>query len=293
MPLPNFFIIGAAKAGTTALYHAVRQHPDVYMSPAKEPFYFASDGRPPTSTGPPGGAFRHSRVWRSHEYLALFEGVNGEHAIGEASTVYLFSATAASRIRRNVPGAKLVALLREPAYRAYSHYWFMVNLGIERAPTFEEALALEEERLQAGWWPGVAYSANSLYHAQLSVYFDLFQRDQMRVYLYEDWRASPGAVLADLFAFLEVDPGFEPVLAERNRSRAPRHADLHRLALSGRVPGLRRLDERFNSTALPPMRPETHRRLAERYRDDIGRLETLIGRDLSHWRDETPSTAAS
>lgn len=287
MPLPDFFVLGAARSGTTALYHALAQHPGVFMSPMREPLFFASDSRPPEYAGP-HGRFRVHGAWRPHEYLAQFEGARAGQARGESSPLYLAVAGAARRIARNVPEARLVAVLRDPAARAYSHYWHMVGKGVEPAPTFEDALGREDERMRAGWFPGFGYRARGLYHEQLAPYLELFGADQLKIYLYEDWRASPRAVLRDLFAFLGADPSFEPALAEHNVSRAPRHRALHRRTPRSRVRGVRRKEQRLNTTAPPPLRADTRRRLVDGFRDDVHRLEALLGRDLSRWLAATP-----
>jgi hypothetical protein len=284
VPLPNFFVIGAAKAGTTALWAALDQHPDVYMSPVKEPRFFALGGEDPVHTRPD-----QRRYQEPQEYLALFAGAGGQRAIGEASTFYLTSAMAARRIRRDVPSAKLVVVLRHPIDRAHSHYWHQVRAGHESAPTFEQALASEPRRVAAGLEPWRAYRERGLYHEQLSEYFSRFPREQIRVYLYEDWCASPSELLAGLFAFLDVDPAFAPMLERINASTAVRSVRLHRLALSSDQHWLRTLDRRYGAVPIPPVRPETRAALLEGYRDDIEKLQVLIDRDLTHWMANSSS----
>src|SRR5262249_39324802 len=132
--LPNFFVIGAPKAGTTSLYEYVAQHPDVYMSPVKEPAYFKP-------RHPPGGEDAEPED-RLAAYVALFDGVAGEHVVGEATPSYLQSASAAARIRDAVPDARLVAVLRNPVDRAYSGYSMRVQQGTEDR-TFVEAMDVE------------------------------------------------------------------------------------------------------------------------------------------------------
>jgi hypothetical protein len=131
----------------------------------------------------------------------LFAGVASQRAIGEASAIYLCSPLAAQRIRQTLPHSRLIAILRQPAERAYSNYTFMRQHNIEPEPSFEAALAQEEARSQAGWYPGIYYQKNGYYHAQLSVYYALFPREQIKVVLTEDLRDSPQALLRDLFRF--------------------------------------------------------------------------------------------
>ena len=287
MPLPNFFVIGAARSGTTALHTTLAQHPDIFMSRVKEPYFFAFEGKPPPA---PQGPSRPGVVWEPHKYFALFKDVKGERAIGESSIIYLVSPIAVRRIRRNVPEAKIVALLRHPVERAYSHYCLMVSLGFERASSFEAALAEEPGRVAAGWWPASLYTTYGLYHRALSAWFELFPREQIRIYLYEEWRHSPEAMLRDLFGFLGVDPNFQPQLRTVNASLLPRSHILHRLARTSGSRQLQRFNNRHNLIKPPPMRTDTRRRLLARFRDDIASLEQLIARDLSHWLAEPGSS---
>src|SRR3712207_1803805 len=124
MTMPNFFIIGAQKAGTTSLYHYLKQHPQVYMSPVKEPFFFNHEIGPDGEVlkerfGGPGRS-RNPKFANLEEYCTLFEAVRDEEAIGEASVLYICVPGTAERIERYAPGAKAIALLRDPADRAYS-----------------------------------------------------------------------------------------------------------------------------------------------------------------------------
>lgn len=300
MKLPNLFIIGAPKSGTTALYDTLKQHPQIYMSPVKEPFYFAFEGEPPIFPGAAGMFFRRAAVWRPHEYAQLFAGGTSERAIGEASATYLASPLAARRIRHNLPSSRIAAILRQPAERAYSAYTFLRQVGFEPARIFEEALAQEEPRIQAGWIPILNYKANSRYYGQLAVYYDLFPREQIKVYLYEDWKDAPQAMLRDMFRFLEVDENFVPEVQRSNVTRLPKNRRLHLWATnSGRIekrmpflPALARraihsafqgLDSRFNLVPPPPLDPEMRTRLTADFREDILQLQDLIRRDLSHW----------
>jgi hypothetical protein len=295
MSLPNFFVIGAPKAGTTALHGALRQHPEIYMPALKEPHFYSrgpSDwGRQRErvvgrlgSTPPRMRSFR--RVVDAAEYRALFSGADRQVAIGEASNTYLRSPCAAHRIADEIPNAKIIAVLRHPVERAHSSYWFSVMRCNERNFSFEDALA--RERLRT---PRHAHFGTGLYHAHLSAWYSRFPREQIRIYLYEDWREHAQEMLRDLFAFLEVDENFAPDLREAVVTRAPRSRHLHRLAHTIWVPGLHAFNRRYNLIPPPPMRQETWLELQARYRTDIEQLQPLIDRDLSHWLD--PSRCVS
>ncbi len=153
MTLPNFLVIGATKSGTTSLYTYLKQHPEVYM-PMKEPNFFALEGRePPFFRGPEGWKEpSQKRITDLEGYRTLFAGASGEKAMGEVSPLYLYAPQAAYRIRRYVPEAKLVAILRNPVERAYSAYMHLVRE--DREPLgFAEALKEEERRIQSNWGP--------------------------------------------------------------------------------------------------------------------------------------------
>jgi len=300
MQLPNFFIIGAAKAGTTALYDMLAQHPEIYMSQVKEPRFFATVGEPPLYPGPAGDFLRRVTVWRPHEYAMLFAGVTDQRAIGEASAIYMRLPLAAQRIRQSLPKSRLIAILRQPAERAYSNYTFMRQHGIEPESSFEAALSQEDARAQAGWYPGIYYQKNGYYHAQLTDYYALFPREQIKVVLHEDLRDTPQALLRDLFRFLDVAENFAPEIRRSNVTLTPKNRRLHQLATHPTqveerakflpafaqrtlVSGLQRVDSQFNLAPPPLLDPETRACLTEEYREDILKLQELIGRDLSLW----------
>jgi hypothetical protein len=288
--MPNFLIIGAMKSGTTALYYYLEQHPEVYMSPVKEPNFFASQGQDNAAD-----AITHIGT-----YQDLFRGVSGEKAIGEASHSYLYEPGAVSEIRRYIPEAKLIAILRNPIDRAYSHFLHRVRDGTE--PLDDFAQALQED--QVGVHKGRTfqdYIGRGLYYSQLKRYFGTFPREQLRVYLYEDLSGAPISTVQDAFRFLKVDDSFVPDMSlRRNVSGYPKYKTLDRLLRSqGRFKSavkiysparLRwRLSKAFddlktrNLVEPPPVQSEVRRQLIRVYREDILRVQELIHRDLSEW----------
>src|SRR3954451_24911674 len=211
MILPNFIILGAAKAGTTALYHYLKQHPQVGMSRIKETNYFALAGDPLDFRGPGDRDYigRFS-VTTADGYRRQFLGCEGAVAIGEASPLYLYSPKVPPRLKEAVPDAKLIAILRNPVDRAYSAFLHLVRDGRETVLDFGEALRLEESRIRDHWEHIWHYKNIGLYYQQLQRYFDLFDRGQIRVYLYYDFRTDPVGMLRDLFRFVGVDEGYTP-----------------------------------------------------------------------------------
>ena len=288
--MPNFFIVGAQKAGTTSLYHYLNQHPQVYMSPRKEPHFFEgmhSEFRRPGRRSTP--------VSDLAAYQALFEGASDERAIGEASASYLYSPRAPGLIKSSVPNARIIAVLRNPADRAYSNFLHCVQVGREPLGSFAEALQAEQSRMRDKWGPLWYYKHKGFYYAQVKRYLDTFGQGQVGVWLYEDLRYDALGTLGEVFRFLGVDESFVPdASVEHNPSGIPRIGRLYTgvRTFTARNPVLveRVLPARLRGYVKsrlfakpPPFPPEVREELIEGYREDILRLQDLIGRDLSVW----------
>ncbi len=286
--LPNFFVVGANKAGTTSLAAYLAAHPDVFMSPLKEPSFWSHRDR-----DDPDAPFLQRQVRDRPAYEALFAEVRGERAVGEASTNYLQTAVAADRIRAEIPGARIVAVLRDPSDRAFSAYNMHVGANLEPLTDFGAAIDAE---LAGDTWRH--YLAMGYYAEALERWIGHFGRDQVRVFLYEDLVADPRAVVRETFAFLGVDPDFPPPLERRlNVTTVPRHRSILRIAkeqspvksaLKRVLPaGARgRVKDRvtaWNTTAPPALPADLRARLVTLYADDIARTAAIIGRDLSAW----------
>jgi hypothetical protein len=224
---PNLFVIGAAKCGTTSLAYYLSQHPQIFMTKLKEPHYF--------SRVRPSGVFAHAIpvVSNERDYLDLFVGSAQFRYRGEASTSYLWSPEAVGRIADHCPDARIVAVLREPIARLYSHYLNEVREGVETRPV--EQAVREDCEFRAGRW-GVhhLYVECGLYSRQLARYLDEFPREQIMVLFQEELRDHPVEVLTRLMTFLGLDP--RPVaqfdLTPRNTYRAPRYGLLGQVRAS-------------------------------------------------------------
>ncbi len=274
MTLPNFLIIGAGRSGTTSLYHYLRQHPDIFMSPVKETNYYTDADQATDIKG----------IRSRSQYEQLFAGVSGERAIGEATPKYLNAVTSIGRIRDDLPGVRLIATLRQPADRAYSSY-------LQRFMNSRERRGAEEV-LQ----PGNHVVETGRYHPQLRRYFDVFPREQIKIILFDDLIARTQETVRSLYGFLGVDPDFAvDTRIRHNPSASPRFVRLTRhfnsvatfaadvaphwlrgkgFAMRLRRPLLRKPD---------PIPPLLRRQLTDQYRDDIISTGELIGRDLAHW----------
>jgi hypothetical protein len=295
MRMPNFFLIGAMKAGTTSIYHYLGEHPEIFMSALKEPRFFAFDGRVSYS-GPGDDEF--IPVMSLEAYSSLFDGVCDEKAIGEASTVYLYSPIAAACIRGRLPHARIVAVLRDPVDRAYSNYAYMVRRGYEPLGDFWAAAQAEKERIHKNWQPVWHYVNHGFYYGQIKRYLDVFPAPQIKVCLYDDLVADPVKFVQGIFCFLQVNETFVPDVSRRyNEGRIPRNRTLHQVLVKPNpVKSLfkllvaqklrRRLEiilREKNLQAPSPLSAELRARLRKLYREDILQLQNLIRRDLSCW----------
>ena len=290
MTLPNFLIIGTIKGGTTSLHRYLRQHPDVYLPPRKEPQFFSWDPHRPVRDD--------QQVVCSDpaEYEALFADAGDAKAIGEASPQYLSSPIAPARIRETIPDARIVAILRHPVERALSAYLHLVRDQAETL-SFEDALVAEEGRRADGHDPIWLYRTVGLYADQVERYLDLFGPEHVRIYLHEDFERDALGLVQDVFRLLDVDPTFAPDISVRyNASGVPRRRRLFELTTTdnpvrraARVMVPQRHRERIRVAALnksmerPPIPPEVRRQLVESFRPDVLRLQELLGRDLSAW----------
>lgn len=306
MIVPNFLVIGAAKSGTSSLYEYLGQHPEIYTSIIKGPCYFAyEDGQKVIVNGPGDQKlFDRLIVTDRQQYLHFFHGVTDEKAIGEASVLYMYEPTAASRIRTFNPNIKLIACLRNPITRAYSSYLHLRRDAREPCAEFEDALAAENSRINAGWEHQWHYTRLGFYYEQLRRYYDLFSRDQIAIHLYDDFKKTPLTVIQDIYRFLDVDDSYVPDLSLRmNVSGRPRIRFIHELYTKPNVfaSTLRRsLPPMFRRKAAAqllqwnlvrdhkPISDRVHAQLRELYCDDIRKLEPLIQRDLSSWLEKAP-----
>jgi sulfotransferase family protein len=304
MAMPNFLVIGAAKAGTNALYHYLRQHPQVYMSPWKEPKFFAFESEADLGFRAANGReapVNETVVLDRAEYEELFDAARGEQALGEASTHYLYEPKAPVRIKELVPDMKLIAVLRNPVDRAFSSYQHLVRDDLEPLD-FGPALDAEPGRITENFALLYRYVDAGRYTEQLERYESLFPEEQLLVLLHDDLRTDPEGTCRQIFGFLGVDDSFVPKRAEDyNASGVPRHRYMHRL-LNPSTATKRRLWSLTPSRIREPLLdlqtrmvnrnlqrqkipPEEQGRLREVFRDEIGRLEQRLDRDLAHWLD--------
>jgi hypothetical protein len=290
--LPDFFLIGAMKAGTTSIHRYLAQHPELFLSDVKEPNYFWLGDLPQREVPP---KVRSKSITDRAEYEKLFDAAGPGQLRGESSTSYLSSRRAAERIAALRPDARLIAILRDPAERAWSHFVSNRERGDDPYDDFSRALVEEDvrrERDASGY--RFEYRWKGFYSSHLGVYDELFPSDRICVVLYEDLVERAGPTLQKIYAFLGVDPHFEPDMSlHYNVSGVARHPTIAwalRRADSARDPVVRRLPPpvvsrigRWLRRQPQALDPAIRRDLVEGYREDIRLLEARIGRDLGSW----------
>ena len=291
MTLPNFLVIGAAKAGTTSLYYYLRQHPQIYLNPVvKETGFFASEGDPLDFQGP-GDCDRRLPINNFEDYLNVFEGVKDEIAIGEVCTDYIYHPLAPQRIYHYIPDVKLIVIFRDPAERAYSQFQGNSRDGYEPCKDFAQALKEEKSRIANNWHLRWHYRQRGYYSTQIKRYYELFDQQQIKIYLYEDYFKNPVDFTQQIFRFIGVDDTFIPEMSVKlNVSpKIPKNQQLHKYLtdLKKMLPVGQGIVERlieFNSYPdKVPLAPEIRQQLIREYREEILKLQDLIGRDLSKW----------
>jgi hypothetical protein len=303
--VPDFFIAGHHKCGTTALYEMLRRHPQIYMPERKEPKFFASDLRQRMARVPSGDPKTLA------EYLSLFAPAKPGQRAGEASPTYLWSRTAAGEIARLQPAARVIAILREPAsfLRSLHLHWLLHHVETEK--DFRKAIALEGERRRgrriprSSHWPqALLYSDQVRYVEQLRRFYAVFPREQVMVLVYDDFRADNEGTIRAVLRFLEVDDTVAIEAMEANPTkvqvRAVRVDALIRTLYVGRGPvagtvkaGARRLvPERLRRDAFQTLRrrfvwgepqaPDERfmLELRRRFEGEVVALSECLGRDL-------------
>jgi hypothetical protein len=298
MALPDFFVAGAPKAGTTAVHAALARHPSLYMSSVKEPKFFLTDG-PPQARGGPGDVQTYrEHVWRRDQYEALFDAAPPGTLRGESTPFYLYNRDAQRRIRALVPGARLIVILRDPVERAHSNWTHLWSAGLDPVGDFVAACAEEERRIAAGWADFWHYTALGRYGEQLEHLHTVFPREQVLVFRYRALVESPARVLDRICAFLDVPQGMLSEVPRENVTAHPRRSLRHlavsralrvSTAASKILPGAAAMTgslERILQRDSPPRQPLTWQQrqaLIPRFEDDIRLLEVITGEDFSDW----------
>jgi len=297
---PNFFIVGAPKCGTTALYEYLRPHPRIFMSEVKEPHFFAKD----LGTYP--------RIKTPEDYTRLFAASTDEHLrVGEASVYYLRSGVALKNIHAFNPAAKIIAMFRNPVDMVYSLHSQLLYWSEEIEPDFEKAWRLQERRRQGlDIPPGsrgaflLQYREVGQFGSQVQRLLSLFPREQVKLILYDDFTASPAKVYDEVVEFLEIphDGRSEfPRVNENKRARVAWLRQFYRKPPAVLLGVVRSLKQAVGAEGIvavkkrlvemntvkerrQPLSPKFRAELVEYFREEVALLSRQMNRDLSHWK---------
>ncbi len=296
---PDFLVLGAMKAGTTALWTTLRSHPSIFMSAVKEPSFFAYCNTPPAFNCPGSKDVLSSIIWDEMEYHKLFASCPATHKAGEASPVYLDSPDAPATAFERIPNAKLIVMLRDPVERAFSNWIYYRQKGIEDCSDFEKALSQEEKRLKAGWRSGWGYQRKGFYGEQLDRWLSVYPKTSLLILFYEDWLKDPHLIVDKICRHLDI-PGSLPVaIRSENKSSLPHSGNLQRVIMGDNP--FRTFARRYlplwardaimwpmlkiNLGPKPKLDPDLKKRLAKEFETQIHRVEEITGRNLNAWRE--------
>jgi hypothetical protein len=297
--LPNFFIIGAAKAGTTSLHDVLSQHPEIFLSKVKEPSFFNNENR-----------YALGLYWYQETHFGKAERYS-RRGESTASSLY-WSTVVAPRIKKafGEREVKLIAIFRDPVMRAYSYYWMKVQNGLEFL-SFEDALAQEEERLRGNWevleragGGTYGYFRGGCYATLLQPFLEQFPRRDFAFIMLDDFQKNFAGTMVDLAKFLEVRADFKFKFVQSNSAFVYRNQKLnqflrhptgplyntikfftHRMSFTLRHQVRKGvIHANLRPQAYQPMNLETERQLRERFSDEIERLEIILDRDLTSWK---------
>src|SRR5437588_2019587 len=309
--IPDFFIVGHAKCGTSALYAMLRRHPQIFMPLAKEPWYFSRNNPQPQSPGKKSIEFTGNKPMSFDEYTALFADARAGQRVGEASTSYLWSPVAAKAIAEVQPAARIIAILREPASFLHSLHLQLLSNVSEEEKDLAKAIALDDVRREGmmipryAFWPrALIYSDRVRYVEQLRRYHEVFPPEQILVLIYDDFRNDNQGTVARVLRFLDVDHEYpiEPleVNTTTQRVRSVHLNELSRVVRQGRGPisgAVRRSIERYMSkemrhrTIYPvrrrllygnpqPLDERLMTELRRRFKGEVVALSEYLDRDL-------------
>jgi hypothetical protein len=286
--LPNLFIVGAPRSGTTSLYNYLKQHPEVFMSPIKEPHYFARKDIHEfhDKVGYP------KIISDFKEYISLFKGGKDKKIRGEASVNYLYSKSATCEIYKLIPDAKIIISLRNPIERALSHFKYDLTFGVIFVKSFCEAIKKRPFHL----WMG-------LYYEHVKRYLETFSTQNVKIIIYDDLKNDTLSVMKDICRFLEIDENyvFNIDLKKYNASLMPKNVYFHIFAIKiakilkriipphfydkmRKIYRVFFLSENSNSFDFDVSRCIDF--LVDYFKEDIKKLSDLLGRDLSFWLEE-------
>jgi len=311
---PNFFLIGTVKGGTTSLHRYLSQHPEIYLSPIKEVNYFSKNDIDESLFAKD---YRHdidinleqyfkegmpypvhiAHVTNEEDYLHLFSKAENAKAIGEMSLSYMLYENTPKEIYKTYPNAKFIAILRNPAERAFSQYIMNLKQGKILEKDFLKEIIQDDNKSVKGWGANHQYLAIGKYYEQLERYFNLFSKDQIKIILFDDYKENPENVIQEMFKFLDVSTDIQINTEEKvNVGGIPKLKKINyllnqygiiswaknNLPRSWRTP-FKNFMYKSKKEDMPKMTAEQRQYLINYYQEDILKLEKLIGRNLQNW----------
>ena len=280
---PNFFIVGAAKSGTTTLYLYLNKTPGVYMSPIKEPLFFAPLTYP---------FERFMAIKNKKEYLSLFKNAKSQKAIGEASSGYLTDPDSPKLIHDQIPNAKIIMILRNPVERAFSYYLHNIRNGLE-TKNFREAIECEIQNIKDNTVHRF-YLGGSMYYEAIKRYIEKFGRNQVKVLIFEEFITKELEYVKDVLNFLGIESDPPKSIGDLdNAFRIAKNSPAQKILTNKSILKFVRktrisqqriqwLREKILEKKIPKpnLSPEDRKFLEEYSHDDIQKLKSLLGYDL-------------
>lgn len=310
--LPTFLVVGANKGGTTSIYHYLKQHPQVYLSPIKEPHYFSQDidvnlfskefaqnklqDIQKYVDGDMQQEYHAAFVRDWQQYEKLFKNVTDEKAIGELSTSYLYSTVAAEEIVKKLGNVQIIICLRNPVERAYSHYRMNIWTGNNNEFEFYKALLEDYHHIPKAWGNAHLYVELGYYYEQVKRYIDMFGKEHVKIIFTEDLKKNASAVVKEVYEFISVDASFHPDTSQRyNEVYTPRYKNFtYTLNKLGIRPMIKKLAPKSikamiiklfykSKSEKGDISADAKKFLQDRYTSDVNKLSSLLQKDLSHW----------
>ncbi len=283
------------KAATTSLYTYLKQHPDIFMTNVKEPMFFNNLNKKKDYILK---GSKRKKITSFDEYYSLFKEVTTEKAIGEASPAYIYDKDCPELIKKYLPNTKIIAILRQPTERAYSNYLHVKRSGRETIDNFEDAFKAEELREKENWSPLYYYKSKGLYFQQLSRYYQIFPKKNIKIILFRDLINDPQNITKEVMKFLNIDSSFSPNTTNKaNMSGIPKGLFgwlLMKFRYYNLIPNIEFnkylpnfiLNIIFSLVYSKPQKIDAKlcKKLTEKhYREDILKLEKLTDKNLQHW----------
>jgi len=298
---PNLFLVGLPKTGTSALHSILAEHPQIYMSPIKEPLYFSEDLAQESLTFH-GRYSQRFKYKEESDYLTLFKNAKNEQIFGESTTSYIFSRKAPHNIYNFNPEAKILIGIREPIDFLRALHIQYLKEGVEVYSDFEQALSAEKERKEGRDIPKTVYYPSYLFYREKILYakyiqdfMKYFNKNQIKIYVYEEFRSNNQKILKEILSFLQVQTKHIKYTRNVNPTELPRSQTVNKIILNSPIKHflqnnlsienyefLKLLGKNLllKQTKKPPVRKELIEELKKEFKDEVKRTGEIVGKNL-------------